>query len=190
MADSCFCGGCFFSSIFKMWAFHQKLTFLKKIRWIFSFVKLKKLTNHCRAPLGCFVVVFGLVLDSSILSCLFQVCSLIFARGKERVSVTASVDGGPDFYLGQKRIQGKMKSFEWANPAPLRSCCPGTASLQRVKAIILNGEGKQRHWIEARTRGEFSSNFFYFYFFPVSLRIFFFFQLCTKFNVKWFEIFI
>lgn len=173
-----------------MWAFHQKLTFFKKIRWIFSFVKLKKLTNHCRAPLGCFVVVFGLVLDSSILSCLFQVCSLIFARGKERVSVTASVDGGPDFYLGQKRIQGKMKSFEWANPAPLRSCCPGTASLQRVKAIILNGEGKQRHWIEARTRGEFSSNFFYFYFFPVSLRIFFFFQLCTKFNVKWFEIFI
>lgn len=54
-------------------------------------------------------------------------------------------------------------------------------SLQRVKPIILKGEGKQRHWIGARTRGDFSSNLFWLFgVFPVSLRIFVLFRLCTN----------
>lgn len=102
MADDCFCiwfGFFFFPS--------GKCEFSPKIDYFFYQVEfficqIKEVSKSLRSPFGLFCGSVQLVLDSSILSCLSQVCSLIFARGKERVFVTVPVDGGPDFYLGQK----------------------------------------------------------------------------------------
>lgn len=101
MADDCFCiwFGFFFPS--------GKCEFSPKIDYFFYQVEfficqIKEVSKSLWSPFGLFCGSVQLVLDSSILSCLSQVCSLIFARGKERVSITVPVDGGPDFYLGQK----------------------------------------------------------------------------------------
>lgn len=155
-----------------------KCEFSPKIDYFFYQVEfficqIKEVSKSLRSPFGLFCGSVQLVLDSSILSGLSQVCSLIFARGKERVSITVPVDGGPDFYLGQKGSRERWNPLSEQPQPHSAHTALGPPLSKGLKQLFLTG-GQTKTLDRSQDQGMNFHPIFIFIFFPVSLRILFF----------------
>lgn len=181
-----------------MWTFHQKLVFFFSL---YFFYEMQFFIHKIKQSLQIIVEPFQAVLlwysvsrhkswcfhcQQSLLGFFFDekhCCPCSPRKGKGYFPNLCWQKPNFIFRREKKANKGNIKSLEWTSSAsPALHMLPWDCdSLQRVKPIILHGEGKQRHWIGARTRGDFSSNLFWlFEVFPVSLRIFVLFRLCTN----------